>query len=1333
MPFFETDETAPGGLAPISAEVQTSRPTDFFAETLPAAFRSVNAAASFATWAGNRFAPDAPQDMAADDPFEDIQGYEQYAGSFAGLDTVADVQRMKAKIDRENADREVLASAGPSGVVASLAAGIIDPVNLIPVGGILVKSGEGYSILKGLKAGVAAGAVAAGASEAVLSGTQETRTTEESLFNVAASALLVGVIGGAVPVLANTVKGMRTGDALADVARAVEKDLEVPPVGRDISEPGSIHMSEEDLLSDTDPDMVFGGSAGAKAVRDTTLAEETLKSALGAEKAFAFQDPLMRTASSPAIGVRRVVQEMAESPLVYDKNALGVASPIAAETKGKMWNANLSRAVEGVDNAFVKYRTGKSPSVGSVMKLAVGDAFRRGGKKLTYGEFREEVGRALRRGDVSDIPEATEAAKTMRKEVFDPLKDRAIEAGLLPEGVSQDTALSYLTRVYDVPKIVAKRGEFEGRITEWLKTHRDDAGSRMEEARAKVESLTPKADALEKQLDELRGTMSEDGTGRVGRLTGEKQAWKEGRSQTVAKERDLVAAKRALKNAESQFKKAQDRLDKYSPTEIEKGDPLSDTLRDLRRGIPEPKSMTAWLRSNGGLREIGGEVKAIDAKGLLNNKSGMHAEDAATRAWEAGFFPTDEAPPDINTFLWALRDDANGVSKLYRQDDWEVVAYREYLADFGAELDKRGIDINGVSDAKIKAQIEADATGLPPNFVASNPSTRARAREISFNARRAERMTSAERERLAKAEASLAEVKAKRDAARTAYHATLATAQQTEKELSRTKAALARAQNAHESDRVLSGLDDIELDDVSRQITDNITGSANGRINYEAVPLARGPMKERTLAISDYAIEDFLESDAEVVARIYTRTMGIDSELAMSFGSPDMARQLDQVREEFAALRKKVPAGDEKTMKAIDDRMKADIRDIEGMRDRLRGTYAMPRDPNSIMVRGARVMRNLNYVRLLGGMTASAIPDLGRSVMIHGMMRTVRDGVVPLVKNLRTFRLAAEESKLAGTALDMVLDSRAMQLAEVWDDYGRLSKFERGVHAMTSRYGVVSLMAPWNAAIKQFVGVVTQTRILQAAEAGAAIGGKDVERLAFLGISPEMTGRIAKQFSAHGEKTNGVYLASTGKWTDGEAVEAFRAAMVKEIDRAIVTPGQDKPLMMSTELGKTIGQFKTFAFASTQRTALAALQQRDAAALNGALLSVGLGMISYGVKSYAAGYETSEDPKRWISEGLDKSGLFFWMSDAMNTGGKLVGFNGASRYASRSVSETILGPTLGGALNLAATVGSAAGHGEWKASDTRALRRLLPYQNLIYFRRLFDQAEEGINHAIGAE
>src|SRR6185437_4743254 len=99
-----------------------------------------------------------------------------------------------------------------------------------------------------------------------------------------------------------------------------------------------------------------------------------------------------------------------------------------------------------------------------------------------------------------------------------------------------------------------------------------------------------------------------------------------------------------------------------------------------------------------------------------------------------------------------------------------------------------------------------------------------------------------------------------------------------------------------------------------------------------------------------------------------------DIELSKKFGSVDLKEQIAKVNDEANAKIEKATTPKER--QKLDEARKGAIRDIEGIRDRLRGTYALPSNPSSLVLRAGRVARNLNYLRLMGGMTLSAFPDM---------------------------------------------------------------------------------------------------------------------------------------------------------------------------------------------------------------------------------------------------------------------------------------------------------------------------------------------------------------------
>ncbi|WP_247880624.1 hypothetical protein [Brucella intermedia] len=563
----------------------------------------------------------------------------------------------------------------------------------------------------------------------------------------------------------------------------------------------------------------------------------------------------------------------------------------------------------------------------------------------------------------------------------------------------------------------------------------------------------------------------------------------------------------------------------------------------------------------------------------------------------------------------------------------------------------------------------------------------------------------------------------------------------------------AKADAAAKKAEEFSRLSDDEVKDLVDETIDTILGNADGRIPYDSIVSGpRGPLKERLLRIESKKIQEFLNTDIEEVLHAQVRTMSADVELAKKFGSVDMAEQIRKVNDEanrkIAAVdgmkdkdgKPATPEAKAKERARLDRARKSAVRDIEAMRDRLRGQYALPSNPDGIVLRAGRVARNLNYLRLLGGMTLSAFPDMAGIVLKHGLTSTFRDGFAPLVSNMKAVKLAGAEVKAAGTALDMILDSRAMSIAEIGDQFGRGTRFERAIKSAGTRFGVVSLMAPWNAAMKQFSGMVVMTNLLRASEkvAKGQASPKEIRKLAAAGINSDLAERITKQFSKYGETQDGVFLAKAADWDDRLAKEAFRAAVVRDVDRIIVTPGQDKPLWMSTELGKTVGQFKSFNVSAMQRIALSALQQRDAETLAGVVTSLSLGAMTYVAKQAVAGKEISDDPAVWATNAFDWSGLAGWMMEVNNIAEKAsrgrVGLSALtgeqmSRYQSRNVVGAFLGPTPDAVADIFQVTGSMFA-GDTTKSDLHKMRQLLPFQNLFYVRGLLNKVEDATGDAM---
>ena len=529
-----------------------------------------------------------------------------------------------------------------------------------------------------------------------------------------------------------------------------------------------------------------------------------------------------------------------------------------------------------------------------------------------------------------------------------------------------------------------------------------------------------------------------------------------------------------------------------------------------------------------------------------------------------------------------------------------------------------------------------------------------------------------------------------------------------------------------------------DADFIADEIIDTLLNSANGTIHYRPIATSRGPLKERTFNIPDELIESFLESDVETIAGIYTRTMAADVELQRAFGSPTMQEQLAKIGDDYNALIDAATTEAERIK--LQKAKKSDLEDISAMAEILRGTYGNPSNPDSFFVKSGRIARGVNFLSLLGGMTISSLSDLANLAFSGGGLRSVMgDVIVPMTRNIQQFKLAKSEAADMAGAFERVLSHRLQELSELTDPYHHKGKFERGLDAVTDTFARATLMNHWNDTMKSVLGLKLQSWMYR--KAGKVLSPKDVKYLARVGIDQAMFSRISSQMQEFGQKIDGSAKSNKDVWTDRIAAKHYEAFLSSESDRLITTPGiGDKPLLAHSEAGKVVLQFKSFALAATNRLLISGLQQDKVLFLNTLMLSVGMGAMTSVLYSGFKGDEIKLDANHLIKEGITRSGLLGAIIEmngliALATRNSVsieraLGEDVSTRFRSRSALGQLLGPTVGSAQSLVQITGAMA-TADWRESDTHAVRRLLPFQNLFYIRALLDELEEGVNDALG--
>ena len=134
-----------------------------------------------------------PLDIIADTDYE-----TRHLSRFVGSRSRAQTHAIMARIDREENDRRILESSGWEGVVASIAAGALDPTLFIPLGAVHRTHRTAQAVGRTMVSGAAVGAAVTAGQEAVLYNTQELRTLGETTDRIAIGAIVGGILGGAV-------------------------------------------------------------------------------------------------------------------------------------------------------------------------------------------------------------------------------------------------------------------------------------------------------------------------------------------------------------------------------------------------------------------------------------------------------------------------------------------------------------------------------------------------------------------------------------------------------------------------------------------------------------------------------------------------------------------------------------------------------------------------------------------------------------------------------------------------------------------------------------------------------------------------------------------------------------------------------------------------------------------------------------------------------------------------------------------------------------------------------------------------------------------------------
>lgn len=487
----------------------------------------------------------------------------------------------------------------------------------------------------------------------------------------------------------------------------------------------------------------------------------------------------------------------------------------------------------------------------------------------------------------------------------------------------------------------------------------------------------------------------------------------------------------------------------------------------------------------------------------------------------------------------------------------------------------------------------------------------------------------------------------------------------------------------------------------------------------------------RTLAIPDELLEEFLENDIETLLRHHVKTMGMDIELTRKYGDVSMSGVLDDITEEYNRLIKETT--DSAKRSQLSKGMEDDLRDVRGLRDRLRGTYGASKDPHALSSRFVRVMKSINTLAGMGSAVISSVPDVARLVMVEGFENAYSKGFKTLFNEQAKIirRMGQKELDQAAIAVDASLGLRSHAMSDLGDLFGSRYTLERKLNQATGMFFLFNGLNIWNQALKEMAGNMTMLRMTEGMmKPWSKLTKSEQEKFLKNGIGEQDHMRMQQQIRQFGQQEGNEWLPNTDAWTDPTMRLKFRNALNQNVERTIITPGAgDRALWTSTEFGSMLTQFKSYGQGAMVRMLTAGLQEKDGAFWQGAFLIVGLAGIINEVKRAQYGIDSDEDAGTKLINAIDRSGIGGWFTDVNNAVEKISDHKLGIRpfmtdqpqyqLPMGAKAGAVAGPTASNLFNMADVMGDVVNFNV--GSDTlQNARFFFPTGNLFYLDPIYD-------------
>jgi len=432
-------------------------------------------------------------------------------------------------------------------------------------------------------------------------------------------------------------------------------------------------------------------------------------------------------------------------------------------------------------------------------------------------------------------------------------------------------------------------------------------------------------------------------------------------------------------------------------------------------------------------------------------------------------------------------------------------------------------------------------------------------------------------------------------------------------------------------------LDEDDIDSMVELIRgsgrSDITKRAEKRINFDestSLPI----YNTQTGATDTVRLDDLFESNAERLFVMYAHQMGGQIGFAkQGIKSPgDWDAALQRVRA-TAAETGMTPDELEGALGRLEVQKRAIVgeptTDAEKMSPKWRNLLRTMRD-----YQFSRVMNQVGWAQVAEYGTASGQMGWGmmaKQMPILGQFR--RDIDTGKVNN----DFIEEIDAIFGTGVDRLLNLPSSRADGdiVPDGLEKLGGLQAGLQVAKRVTGDISGLMPITIGLERMAVSAAVHRF--AKDAISETSSLSSKRLLSIGLDERMTSRIMKEMKSSvvteaGDLTGQIKTLGFDKWKDLEARDAFRTAIFRWSRRAIQRNDiGDLPEFMTTEMARTLFQFKSFAIVSFSKQLIHGLRMADAQTASSFLGSTLFGGLAYMAQTHVRFADDPDERERRLT------------------------------------------------------------------------------------------------------